>query len=90
MSEVNMMMLADIRNGALLTWRSRCIVGATSTALAQASDVVDRSDELVALDRMGCRAGGGRRRPPPPGADAAPGHAADLAGARGPGRICPP
>ena len=33
------------------------IVGATSTALAQASDVVDRSDELVALDRMGVEPG---------------------------------
>ena len=29
------------------------IVGAASTALAQCSDVVDRADELVALDRIG-------------------------------------
>ncbi len=53
MSELNMMLLADIRNGALLTLAIALIVGATSTALAQASDVVDRTDELVALDRMG-------------------------------------
>ncbi len=57
MSEVNAMVMLDIRNGALLTLVIALIVGATSTALAQASDVVDRSDELVALDRMGVEPG---------------------------------
>ena len=57
MSEVNAMVMLDIRNGALLTLVIALLVGATSTALAQASDVVDRSDELVALDRMGVEPG---------------------------------
>lgn len=55
------MLIGDIRNGALLTLAIALVVGAASTALAQGSDVVDRSDELVALDKMGV----------PPGLDAA-------------------
>ena len=45
--------MADIRVGSLVTLAIALLVGATATALTQASDVVDRADELVALDRMG-------------------------------------
>lgn len=61
MSEINLMIMSDIRVGALVTLAIALLVGAASTALAQASDVVDRADELIALDRMGV----------PPGLDAA-------------------
>ncbi|QIK71121.1 hypothetical protein G7070_00995 [Propioniciclava coleopterorum] len=53
MDDINLMIMSDIRTGALVTLAIALLVGATSTALTQASDVVDRSDELVALDRMG-------------------------------------
>ncbi len=53
MSELNLMIMADIRVGSLVTLAIALLVGATATALTQASDVVDRADELVALDRMG-------------------------------------
>lgn len=46
-------MLADIRQGALLTFGIALLVGAAGTVLTQSSDVIDRADELVALDRMG-------------------------------------
>ena len=61
MDDVSRMLLTDIRTGALLTLVIAIVVGAASTALAQGADVVDRADELVALDRMGV----------PPGVDAA-------------------
>ena len=51
--ELNLMLLTDIRTGAVVTLVIALIVGAASTALAQCSDVVDRADELVALDRIG-------------------------------------
>lgn len=53
MDPISLMIMLDIRSGALLTLGIAVVVGAASTALAQSSDVVDRSDELVALDRMG-------------------------------------
>ena len=53
MDDLNRMLLTDIRTGAVVTLVIALIVGAASTALAQCSDVVDRADELVALDRIG-------------------------------------
>lgn len=53
MSPINLMLMNDIRSGAYLTLVIAVIVGAAATALTQSSDVVDRADELVALDRMG-------------------------------------
>lgn len=46
-------LMEDIRAGAILTLGIALAVGAASTALTQSSDVVDRGDELVALDKMG-------------------------------------
>ena len=53
MDAVSRMLVTDIRTGALLTLLIAIIVGAAATGLAQGADVVDRADELVALDRMG-------------------------------------
>lgn len=50
---VSRVLMEDIRAGAILTLGIALAVGAASTALAQSSDVVDRGDELVALDKMG-------------------------------------
>lgn len=47
------MIMEDVRTGSLLTLGIALVVGAVSTALTQASDVVDRTDELVTLDKMG-------------------------------------
>ena len=53
MEESSYVLMNDTRSGAWLTLGIALVVGAASTALAQGSDVVDRADELVALDRMG-------------------------------------
>lgn len=45
--------LGDVQQGALLTFGIALLIGAAGTVLTQSSDVVDRADELVALDRMG-------------------------------------
>ncbi|WP_232547592.1 FtsX-like permease family protein [Propioniciclava soli] len=53
LDSLNEMLLADLRTGAVLTLAIALALGSASTALAQSSDVVDRADELVALDKMG-------------------------------------
>jgi len=53
MNPEELVIIYDIRTGAWLTLGIAVLVGAAATALAQSSDVVDRGDELVALDRMG-------------------------------------
>lgn len=53
LDEIGRMQWSDVRAGAWLTFGIALVLGATATALTQSSDVVDRADELVALDRMG-------------------------------------
>lgn len=51
--DIALMMWSDTRVGTWLTMGIALLLGAAATALTQSSDVIDRGDELVALDRMG-------------------------------------
>lgn len=53
--DIALMMWSDTRVGTWLTMGIALLLGAAATALTQSSDVIDRGDELVALDRMGVR-----------------------------------
>ncbi|MDO5626727.1 MAG: FtsX-like permease family protein [Mobilicoccus sp.] len=46
-------LLRDLATGAFVTLGIALVVGAVMTLIAQSSDVVDRAEESIALDRMG-------------------------------------